>query len=32
MAEMAREVSSLKYGRPKMIVEHEIMERSRLGM
>ncbi len=31
MAKAAREVSKLKYGRPRMIVEQEIMERSRLG-
>jgi len=32
MAKMVREISRLKYGRSKVIVEHEIMERSRLGM
>ncbi len=32
IAKMVREVSGLKHGRPKMIVEQEIMERSRLGM
>lgn len=32
MAEMARKISRLKYGRSKVIVEDEIIERSRLGM
>ncbi len=32
IAEMVRQLSRLKYGRPKALVEKEILERSQLGM